>query len=116
MSSKRTLLQTACEPPCWRSPYRPFERTSQRPKQRRRRTTSREFELTDAEGIRPYSAAVESTFAPFGGRYAARGGKVVSLEGEPSKRVIMIVFPSLEQAQAWYDSPRYREIMPTRRR
>ena len=75
-----------------------------------------EFELTDAEGIRPYSAAVESTFSPFGGRYAARGGKVVSLEGEPSKRVIMIVFPSLEQAQAWYDSPRYREIMPTRHR
>jgi uncharacterized protein (DUF1330 family) len=75
-----------------------------------------EFELTDAEGIRPYSAAVESTFAPFGGRYAARGGKVVSLEGEPSKRVIMIVFPSLEQAQAWYDSPRYREIMPIRHR
>jgi uncharacterized protein (DUF1330 family) len=73
-----------------------------------------EFEVTDAEGIRPYSAAVESTFAPFGGRYAARGGKVVSLEGEPSKRVIMIVFPSLEQAQAWYDSPRYREIMPIR--
>ena len=28
----------------------------------------------------------------------------------------MIVFPSLEQAQAWYDSPRYREIMPIRHR
>jgi uncharacterized protein (DUF1330 family) len=75
-----------------------------------------EFELTDPEGIRPYSAAVEATFAPFGGRYAARGGKVVSLEGESGKRVIMIVFPSLEQAQAWYDSPRYREILPVRQR
>lgn len=73
-----------------------------------------EFELTDPDGIRPYSAAVESSFAPFGGRYAVRGGKVVSLEGAPNKRVIMIVFPSLEQAQAWYDSPRYREIMPIR--
>lgn len=73
-----------------------------------------EFELTDPEGIRPYSAVVESTFTPFGGKYAVRGGKVSSLEGEPSKRVIMIVFPSLEQAQAWYDSPRYREIMPIR--
>ena len=75
-----------------------------------------EFELIDPERIRPYSAAVESTFAPFGGRYAVRGGKIVSLEGQPSKRVIMIVFPSLEQAQGWYDSPRYREIMPTRHR
>ena len=73
-----------------------------------------EFELTDLEGIRPYSAAVESTFTPFGGRYVVRGGKVSSLEGEPTKRVIMIAFPSMEQAHAWYDSPRYREIMPIR--
>ncbi|QRN98491.1 DUF1330 domain-containing protein [Archangium violaceum] len=75
-----------------------------------------EFELTDAEGIRPYSAAVESTFAPFGGRYVVRGGKVTSLEGEPTKRIVMIAFPSMEQAQAWYDSPKYREIMPIRHR
>lgn len=75
-----------------------------------------EFELTDPDGIRPYSAAVESTFVPFGGKYAVRGGKVASLEGEPMKRVIMIVFPSLEQAQAWYASPRYQEIMPIRHR
>lgn len=75
-----------------------------------------EFELTDPEGIRPYGAAVESTFAPFGGRYVVRGGKVASLEGEPTKRLIMIAFPSLEQAQAWYDSPRYRELMPIRHR
>ena len=73
-----------------------------------------EFELTDPEGIRPYSAAVESTFTPFGGRYVVRGGKVVSLEGAPAKRVIMIAFPSMEQAQAWYDSPAYRSILPIR--
>jgi uncharacterized protein (DUF1330 family) len=73
-----------------------------------------EFELINPEGIRPYSAAVESTFTPFGGRYVVRGGKVASLEGPPAKRVIMIAFPSLEQAQAWYDSPAYRAIMPIR--
>lgn len=73
-----------------------------------------EFELTDPEGIRPYSAAVESTFIPFGGRYVVRGGKVTSLEGEPTKRIIVIAFPSMQQAQAWYDSPRYRQIMPIR--
>jgi uncharacterized protein (DUF1330 family) len=73
-----------------------------------------EFELSDPEGIRPYSSAVESTFTPFGGRYVVRGGKVVSLEGAPAKRVIMIAFPSLERAQAWYDSPAYRSILPIR--
>lgn len=75
-----------------------------------------EFELTDAEGIRPYSARVDATFAPFGGRYLVRGGKVDSREGQPSKRIVMIGFPSLAQAQAWYDSPAYREIMPIRHR
>jgi uncharacterized protein (DUF1330 family) len=73
-----------------------------------------EFELANPEGIRPYSAAVESTFTPFGGRYVVRGGKVNSLEGDATKRIVMIAFPSLEQAQAWYDSPAYRAIRPIR--
>ena len=73
-----------------------------------------EFEVTDAEKIRPYSAQVESTFRPFGGRWVVRGGQVKSLEGEPSKRVVVIAFPSLEQAQAWYDSPAYGAIRPIR--
>jgi uncharacterized protein (DUF1330 family) len=75
-----------------------------------------EFELTDPEGIRPYSAAVESTFRPYGGKYVVRGGRTVSLEAEPLKRIIMIEFPSLQQAQAWYDSPEYGAIRPIRHR
>jgi uncharacterized protein (DUF1330 family) len=75
-----------------------------------------EFELTDAEGIRPYSLAVESTFTPFGGRYVVRGGKLASLEGDATKRVVMIAFPSLDQAQAWYESAAYAAIRPIRQR
>ena len=75
-----------------------------------------EFELTDPEGIKPYSAAVEASFTPFGGRYLVRGGRVESREGEPAKRIVMIGFPSLERARAWYDSPRYQELMPIRLR
>lgn len=73
-----------------------------------------EFEVNDPEGIKPYSAQVDSTFKPFGGHYVVRGGQVNSLEGEPGKRIVMIAFPSLEQAQAWYDSPTYRAIRPIR--
>ena len=50
-----------------------------------------EFEVTDPGGIRPYSAAVDATFAPFGGRYAVRGGQVTSLEGDPTKRVVSTI-------------------------
>lgn len=75
-----------------------------------------EFEVTDPEGIRPYSAGVEGTFLPFGGRYIVRGGPVTSLEGPPTRRIVMISFPSVSQAQAWYDSPAYRALRPIRHR
>jgi uncharacterized protein (DUF1330 family) len=74
-----------------------------------------EFELTDAEAIRPYSARVESTFKPYSGRYIVRGGTAAGLEGDaPKGRMVVIAFDSLVQARAWYDSPSYREIMPLR--
>jgi uncharacterized protein (DUF1330 family) len=75
-----------------------------------------EFELTDADGIKPYSAQVEGTFRPYGGHYVVRGGKTASLEGDPLQRIIMIEFPSLQQAQAWYDSPAYTALRPIRHR
>lgn len=74
-----------------------------------------EFEPTNMEAIRPYSARVEDTFKPFSGRYIVRGGQASGLEGEPPRgRMIVVAFDSLAQARAWYDSPAYREIMPIR--
>jgi uncharacterized protein (DUF1330 family) len=70
--------------------------------------------VTDPDGIRPYSQQVDATFAPFGGRYLVRGGRTASLEGQPPKRLVIIAFDSMEQAQAWYDSPAYRAIHPIR--
>ena len=59
-----------------------------------------EFELSDPEGIKPYSQQVEATFAPFTGRYVVRGGQTASLEGDQPKRIVMIAFDSMAQAQA----------------
>ena len=74
-----------------------------------------EFEVTDPESIKPYSERVESTFAPFSGRYIVRGGNPISLEGEAARgRFVMIGFDSVEQAQAWYNSSAYAEIRPIR--
>jgi len=76
-----------------------------------------EFELRDAEAIRPYSSGVAATFEPFGGHFIVRGGKVVGLEGTPpGSRTVIIEFPSLEQAQAWYNSPAYTQLRPYRQR
>jgi uncharacterized protein (DUF1330 family)/quinol monooxygenase YgiN len=76
-----------------------------------------EFRITDPEGMKPYSARVASTFEPYGGRYIVRGGRIAPLEGKgPDNRTVIIEFDSMEQAQAWYDSPAYAQLKPIRHR
>lgn len=76
-----------------------------------------EFEITDPEGIKPYSAQVESTFKPYGGHFIVRGGKTIPLEGAaPKRRRVVIEFASLEKAQAWYNSAEYTELKKIRQR
>src|SRR5919206_2605159 len=48
------------------------------------------------------------TVAQYGGRFLVRGGQVEPLEGGWSpKRVVVLEFPSVEQAKRWYNSPEY---------
>ncbi len=76
-----------------------------------------EFQATDPEGIKSYSAQVESTFKPFSGRFVVRGGELDVKEGFGAQgRLVMIRFDSLTQAQAWYSSPAYQAIIPIRHR
>ncbi|WP_066732907.1 DUF1330 domain-containing protein [Cupriavidus sp. D384] len=74
-----------------------------------------EFEPTVPGAIQPYSARVEATFKPFGGRFIVRGGNLEPLEGTPPNgRLIIIAFDSVDQARAWYNSPAYEAIKPIR--
>ncbi|MBU68618.1 MAG: hypothetical protein CL858_24780 [Cupriavidus sp.] len=76
-----------------------------------------EFQVTDPEGIKPYSAKVESTFKPYSGRFIVRGGVMHVKEGFGAQgRLIMIQFDSLAQAHAWYNSPEYQALIPIRHR
>ena len=53
--------------------------------------------------------------ANHGGRFIVRGGEVAALEGDaPSGRVVVIEFPSLDAARAFYESPEYKELIPIR--
>jgi uncharacterized protein (DUF1330 family) len=50
-----------------------------------------------------------------GGRYLARLGEVQVLEGSWNPNMIVIVeFPNLEQARAWYRSPEYAFALEVR--
>lgn len=76
-----------------------------------------DFELKDPEGIKPYAAGTPATLEPYGGRLIARGGRIDALEGAaPGARSVIIEFPSMEQARAWYNSEAYRALRPIRQR
>jgi uncharacterized protein (DUF1330 family) len=75
-----------------------------------------ELEITNMEGIAPYMASVADTVAGHGGKYLVRAGRTEVAEGAlgayPTK--VVLEFPSMEAARAWYDSPEYQAILPHR--
>ena len=71
--------------------------------------------VTDPEKYRGYMALSPAAIEKHGGRFLARGGEIVTLEGEPEeRRVVIVEFPSLEAARTFYDSPEYREARAAR--
>jgi len=76
-----------------------------------------DVEVTDPAGYDEYRKGVPATIAAHGGRYLARGGAVQVLEGDwIPRRAVILEFPSLERARAWYDSPEYRPLREMRAR
>ena len=59
-----------------------------------------------------FSPKVPATMQPFGGKYLVRGGKVISLEGDAPKRVVVSVYDNVEKAQAWHDSAAWKNLCP----
>ncbi|PYO00012.1 MAG: DUF1330 domain-containing protein [Candidatus Rokuibacteriota bacterium] len=68
-----------------------------------------EVDVTDPIVFEEYRKQVPGTVQKYGGKFLARGGTVHSLEGgwQP-KRLVMLEFPSVEQARRWHDSEEYR--------
>jgi uncharacterized protein (DUF1330 family) len=71
--------------------------------------------ITDPARYEGYRAMVLPTITAFGGRFIARGGKTEVLEGQwDPRRMVIIEFPSMEQARAWWGSPEYAEAKALR--
>jgi uncharacterized protein (DUF1330 family) len=65
--------------------------------------------VTDPERYRQYMAVTPGILAKYRGRFIARGGASVTLEGpEESRRLALVEFPSLELAEVFYASPEYQ--------
>lgn len=67
-----------------------------------------DMEITDPVVFEQYRQLTPATVAQYGGRFIVRGGAIEPLEGDWSpKRLVILEFPSAEQARAWIDSPEY---------
>jgi uncharacterized protein (DUF1330 family) len=74
-----------------------------------------EVEVHDANRYESYKGMVPPSLEAYGGRFIVRGGKAETLEGEWSpKRIVVVEFPSLEKAKAWWSSPEYEDAKALR--
>ena len=67
--------------------------------------------VTDAEAYGRYAALAGPAIEKHGGRFIARGGRYVQLEGTDRPRNVVARFPSLEAAEACYRSPEYQAAL-----
>jgi len=68
-----------------------------------------DIEVTDPAAFEEYRKQVPGTVQKYGGRFLVRGGGMEVIEGDwRPKRVVVLEFPSMEQAHRWYDSEEYR--------
>jgi len=74
-----------------------------------------DIDVHDPAGMRAYLESVPGTLTKYGGRYIVRGGKFEVVEGnwQPT-RVVMLEFPSTEQAKNWYHCEEYKDIKAAR--
>ena len=74
-----------------------------------------EVNVTDQKLYDEYKKLVPATVEKYGGRFAVRGGTVESKEGgwKPA-RMVVLEFPSMEKARAWYHSPEYAPVLAMR--
>jgi uncharacterized protein (DUF1330 family) len=72
--------------------------------------------VQDPTAYEEYKRLAAAAIEKFGGRYRARGGTTVTLEGEEeTSRVVIVEFPSVERAQAFYGSPEYKKAIAARK-
>jgi uncharacterized protein (DUF1330 family) len=74
-----------------------------------------EIDVTDSEAYAAYPPLAEASILARGGAYRVRGGAVEPLEGAPpAGRGVVLEFPDMDAARAWYSSEEYQAALPLR--
>ncbi len=67
--------------------------------------------VTDAEKYGEYAKRASPAIEAHGGRYLTRGGRTINNEGAEYSRNVIVEFPSMDDAEACYNSPEYKDAM-----
>ncbi|MCA0044988.1 DUF1330 domain-containing protein [Celeribacter litoreus] len=69
------------------------------------------IKVTDEDAYGRYAKLAGPAIAKHGGKFLARGGRYVQLEGNDRPRNVVTRFDSVEAAVACYESPEYQEAL-----
>ena len=67
--------------------------------------------VTDDEAYGRYAKLATKAIAAHGGKFTARGGRFVQLEGRARPRNVVARFPTVEAAEECYNSDVYQEAL-----
>ena len=68
-------------------------------------------DMKNPENIKRYAEKASPVIKKYNGIILARGGKVETIEGNPSPRTVLIQFSTMDNALKCYNSPEYQEAM-----
>lgn len=74
------------------------------------------LQMRDPSWLEKYREKVPALIDKHGGRYVARGGAMEKLEGsaELPSAMVVLEFPSMDKARAWYNDPEYAPFIKLR--
>lgn len=74
------------------------------------------LQMRDPAWLAEYGPKTEALVEKHGGRYIVRGGAMETLEGgNPLPNAMVVLeFPSMERANAWYNDPDYAPLIKLR--
>ncbi len=76
-----------------------------------------EVSITDPVDYEEYKKLTPAAIAAYDGRFVVRGAQTESLEGNwQPERIVVLEFPSVEQAKEWWASELYSKAKDIRQR
>ena len=76
------------------------------------------LQMRDPSWVAEYGPKTAELIKKHGGRFLVRGGAMETLEGStPLPSVVVVLeFPSMERAKAWYNDPEYAPMITLRQK